>query len=123
METLAHVHADDVAQMFVKSVANPGAAIGESFSTVAASAMSLKGGCEVVARLFGREPNLKFVSFEAFEAEIGEVSGTTKSHMEHSPCSRLEKAQRLLGYAPRYTTQDIFAETIEFLLDSGELKV
>ena len=52
-----------------------------------------------------------------------DAAATTRNHMEHSPCSSIEKVERLLGYAPRYTTQDIFAETIEHLIETGEFVI
>ena len=38
-------------------------------------------------------------------------------------CASIAKAKRLLGYAPRYTTEQIYYEAIEHLLESGQLKV
>ena len=121
-ETIHHVHADDVAQMFDLSIVHREAALGQSFSAVAPYAMSLVGCCEFVASLFGREPNLAFVPLAELEAILGkEAFGATETHVEHSPCSSIEKSRRLLGYCPRYTTEQIYRESIEYLLESGQL--
>ena len=116
------MHADDVAQMFDLSILHREAALGQSFSAVAPYAMSLVGCCEFVASLFGREPNLAFVPLAELEAILGkEAFGATETHVEHSPCSSIEKSRRLLGYCPRYTTEQIYRESIEYLLESGQL--
>lgn len=123
-ETLHHVHGDDVAQMFELAMVRREAALGESFSAVAPYAMSLTSCCEFVASLFGREPNLEFLPHDQMEAALGaEAWSATKSHLEHSPCSSIEKAQRLLGYSPRYTTEQIYIECLEYLLESGQLEL
>ena len=48
METVHHVHADDVAQMVTRAIANWGAAVGETFNTVSPAAVNLRGYAEAV---------------------------------------------------------------------------
>ena len=123
-ETLHHVHGDDVAQVFELALTHRESALGESFSAVAPYAMSLVGCGQFVASLFGKEPNLAFVSHSELEGLLGaDAFSATLSHVEHSPCSNIEKGRRLLGYHPRYTTEQIYRECIEFMLETGELKV
>jgi nucleoside-diphosphate-sugar epimerase len=123
-ETLHHVHGDDVAQVFELALTHREAALGESFSAVAPYAMSLVGCCQFVASLFGRAPNLAFVTHAEFEALLGaEAAAITFDHVQHSPCSSIEKGLRLLGYQPRYTTEQIYVECIEYMLASGTLSV
>jgi len=103
---------------------NREAALGESFSAVTPYAMSLIGCCESVASLFGKEPNLELVPHEDMEQLMGaEAWAGTKSHIDHSPCASIEKGQRLLGYQPRYTTEQIYIECLEYLLETGQLVV
>ena len=122
-QTLHHVHGDDVAQLFALAITRRNAALGESFSAVAPQALSLVGCCRCVANLFGREPKLELVSHEAMEGHLGTAWATTLDHLTHSPCCSIEKGQRLLGYQPRYTTEQIYAECLEYLLESGELQI
>jgi len=123
-ETIHHVHGDDVAQMFELAMARREAALGESFSAVAPYAMSLTGCCAFVAALFGRTPNIAFVPMRELEGILGKTAfGATATHVEHSPCSSIAKAEELLGYRPRYTTEGIYRESIEYLLETGELKI
>ena len=122
-ETLHHVHADDLAQLFEAALIHRHASLGESFSGVAPFALSLVACCEFVAHLFGREPNLALVSHEEMAQVLGPAWPITQDHLDHSPCCSIEKGQRLLGYAPRYTTEDIYVECLEYLLEKGELVV
>lgn len=122
LATLHHVHADDVAQLFDLALRHRTQALGESFSAVAPYAMSLLGCCRVVAGFFGREPNIELMPLSKLKAFVGEAAfGTIESHVLNSPCSSIEKGRRLLGYAPRYTTEQVFAECLEYLLESGQL--
>ncbi len=55
METVHHVHASDVAQMFVRAMTHWRASVGESFHTVSPAAITLRGYAEAVAGWFGKE--------------------------------------------------------------------
>lgn len=124
LATLHHVHADDVAQVFTLTVAQRGRSLGESFSAVAPHAMTLLGCCHAVASLFGREPNLQYVPLEQLDRHLSAKSaGIVREHVTHSPCCSIEKAQRLLGYAPRYTPTQIFRECVEHMVESGQLQL
>ena len=122
-ETLHHVHGDDLGQLFQAALENRHAALGESFSGVAPYAMSLVACCQYVAGLFGREANIEFLPHEQMEQVMGPAWATTEDHITHSPCCSIEKAQRLLGYSPRYTTEQIYIECLEQLLETGQLVV
>lgn len=124
LATLHHVHADDVAQMFTRAIEQRGRSLGESFSAVAPFAMTLHGCCHAVAALFGREPNLQYVPLDQLDQHLSATTArVVREHVTHSPCCSIEKAQRFLGYAPRYTPPQIFRECIEYLLESGQLKL
>ncbi len=58
LETVHHVHADDVAQAFERALANWGAAVGESFHVVSPAALTLRGYAEAVAAWFGQPARL-----------------------------------------------------------------
>ena len=122
-ETIQHVHADDLGQLFESAITHRNVSLGEAFSGVAPYAMSLVSCCEFVARLFGRKPNIAFHTREEMAEILGTAWGATQDHIDHSPCCSIEKAQRLLQYRPRYTTEEIYAECIEHLLQTGELAV
>jgi nucleoside-diphosphate-sugar epimerase len=124
LATLHHVHGDDVSQVFELALTHRESALGESFSAVAPYAMSLLGLCRFVASLFGREPALEFVPLPKLREVVGEQSfATIENHVLHSPCSSIAKAGDRLGYQPRYTTEEIFVECLEYLLESGQLVI
>ena len=121
---LHHVHSDDIAQIIQRSIDNPKASVGESFSAVADYALSLLGCCHYVSSFFGRKPKLSFVPLDELRTVVGDASfEIIESHVCHSPCSSNAKARRLLGFASRYTTEEIYAESIEYLLETGELAI
>ena len=124
LATLHHVHGDDIAQICQRAVERPGQSVGQAFSAVTPYALTLVGCCRAVARMFGREPNLEFVPMERFKDFIEPAAyGHVVEHTQHSPCTSIAKAVRLLGHQPRYTTEQIYAESIEYLLESGRLQL
>ncbi|MGI4894644.1 MAG: NAD-dependent epimerase/dehydratase family protein, partial [Janthinobacterium lividum] len=104
LETLHHVHADDVAQGFVRALARPSASVGESFHVVSERAMSVRGLATAVAGWFGRSPNLRQVSWEEFRSAAGEHADASWEHLSRSHSASTAKARQLLGYAPRFTS-------------------
>lgn len=124
LATLHHVHGDDVAQLFQRAMEQRSQALGQSFSAVAPYAMSLLGCARCVAALFGQDPAVEFVPLPRMREFVGETSyQIIYDHVRHSPCASIHKAQRLLGYQPRFTTEQIYQESIEHLLESGQLRV
>jgi nucleoside-diphosphate-sugar epimerase len=120
METVHHVHADDVAQMFMRAIAKWSTAIGEAFHTVSPAAISLRGYAESMARWFGREPRLKFLPWPEWKALQSEEEATaTWEHIYRSPNSSIDKARRLLGYEPRYTSLEAVYESVTWLIEQG----
>ncbi len=125
METLHHVHADDVAQGFMQALANQSSALGESFHIVSPAAVTLRGYAEAVASWFGRTANLHFVPWETWRAATPseEDAACTLDHLLHSPCYSIAKAQRLLGYQPRYQSLPAIEEAMRWLVAQGIVTV
>jgi nucleoside-diphosphate-sugar epimerase len=120
---LHHVHADDVAQVFELALSRP-AAIGGSFHVVAEQAMTLRGLAAGVARWFGREPVLDFVSWEEFGRRAGlEHAEVTREHTFRSITASIARAREVLGYAPRYTSLDALHEALAWLVADGQANV
>jgi len=120
METVHHVHADDVAQMFMRAIANWSASVGEAFHTVSPAAISLRGYAEAVAGWFGREPKLVFLPWPEWKArQTDEEAQATWEHIYRSPNSSIEKARRLIGYEPRYTSLEAVYESLTWLIEQG----
>lgn len=113
METVHHVHADDVAQGFMKALVNWSAAEGESFHIVSPAAVTLRGYAEAVAAWYGKEARLRFLPWNAWRKTVALVEAEqTLDHIAHSPCCSIEKARRLLGYTPRYSSLQAIQEAV-----------
>jgi nucleoside-diphosphate-sugar epimerase len=124
METLHHVHADDVAQAFEQAVNQWSAAVGESFHVVSPAALTLRGYAEAVAGWFGQEARLRFVPWEEWRMTVtGDEAQATWDHIVHSPNASIDKARRLLGYQPRYTSLQAIREALDWLMAHGRLVI
>jgi nucleoside-diphosphate-sugar epimerase len=122
METVHHVHADDVAQAFVRALDNWSVAVGESFHVVSPAALTLRGYAEAVAGLFGREARLRFVPWDEWRRGVSEGEAeATWDHIAHSPNASIAKARRLLGYSPRYGSLEAVRESLGWLIAHGEV--
>jgi nucleoside-diphosphate-sugar epimerase len=122
LETVHHVHADDVAQVFMKVLASRSTAIGESFHVVSRAALSLRGYAERIAAWMGQRANLRFLPWEEWRRGVAEAeAAATWDHIAHSPNCSITKAERLLGYAPRYSSLEAVQESVLELIRSGEV--
>jgi nucleoside-diphosphate-sugar epimerase len=123
METVHHVHADDVAQAFMQVLANRSAALGENFHVVSAAALTLRGYAEVVSAWFGHTPKLRFIPWEEWRSIVSQTDAAiTWDHIAHSPNCSITKAQRLISYQPRYTSLQAIRESLNFLIEHGQLQ-
>jgi nucleoside-diphosphate-sugar epimerase len=124
METVHHVHADDVAQVFMQAIANRSAAVGESFHAVSPAALTLRGYAEAMAAWFGKEPRLKYVPWDTFQASVAEQDArSTWDHIAHSPNCSIAKSQRLLDYQPRYQSLQAVYESVQWLIEHKLLAI
>jgi nucleoside-diphosphate-sugar epimerase len=120
METVHHVHAEDVAQSFIQAMANWGAAFGESFHVVSPGALTLRGYAERMAAWFGRSANLSYASWEEWRQTVSEEEAqATWDHIAHSPNCSIAKAERLLGFRPRYTSIEGVCDAVTWLIGEG----
>ncbi len=121
METVHHVHADDVAQAFQLGMENWNTAVGESFHVVSPAALTLRGYAEAVAGWFGQPARLRFLPWPEWRATVSEEEASaTWDHIAHSPNCSIAKAQRLLGYQPRYSSLQAVHEAVTALMKSLE---
>jgi len=124
LETLHHVHADDVAQAFQLAVERQDQVVGESFFVVSERAVTLRGLAEGVARRHGLEADLRVVPWEEFRASTTEEHADASwQHASRSHSMSIDKARRLLGYAPRWSTLDAVVEGLDALRADGTLVV
>jgi nucleoside-diphosphate-sugar epimerase len=119
LETVHHVHADDVAQAFMKALSRWGVANGEGFHVVSAKAITLRGYAEAMATWFGHSSNLKYEPLAEWAKSIEETWDVeqTTTHILHSPNCSIDKARSLLGYEPRYSSLEAVQESVLRLIE------
>ncbi|WP_432565422.1 NAD-dependent epimerase/dehydratase family protein [Kineococcus sp. SYSU DK003] len=113
LETMHHVHADDVAQVFDLALADPAAAAGESFHAVSDRALTVRGFARAAAGWWGRQAQLRHVSWEKFRAATGEHAEASWEHLSRSHSASTAKARELLGYAPGFTSLQAARAAVE----------
>ncbi len=124
METVHHVHADDVAQMFMRAITRRSVSIGEAFHTVSPAAISLRGYAEAMSAWFGQAPNLAFLPWPDWKARQSEKDAeATFDHIAHSPSCSIAKASEMLGYVPRYTSLEAVQESVAWLIENGRVSL
>ena len=124
METLHHVHADDVAQAFERAIENWNAAVGESFHVVSPKALTLGGYAERVAGWFGQDAELSYLGWDEWQETVSEEDArATEDHVRHSPNCSIERARERLGYEPRYSSERTLREAVDWLVEEGEIDV
>jgi nucleoside-diphosphate-sugar epimerase len=126
LETVHHVHADDVAQAFQRAIEHWSAAVGESFHTVSPRALTLRGYAEAVAGWFGEEADLTYLPFDewAERPEYDEDAvAATEEHISYSPNASIQKARDMLGYEPRYTSLEATREAVDALVEEGTVEL
>jgi nucleoside-diphosphate-sugar epimerase len=120
METLHHVHADDVAQCFQRAVERGNAALGESFHVVSPAALTLRGYAERVGGWVGRPAQLEFLPWEEWrQGATAKDAAVTWDHISHSPNCSIAKARKLLGYEPRHSSLAALRESVDWLIEHG----
>jgi nucleoside-diphosphate-sugar epimerase len=122
LETVHHVHADDVAQAFQLAAEADEIVAGSAYNVVSDRAITLRGFAESSAAWFGRKANLRFAPFEVFRAQTTpELADTSLEHIARSQSMSIEKGRRELGYAPRFSSLDAAREALQWLIADGQL--
>lgn len=122
METVHHIHADDIASLAILAMGNWGASVGEAFHAVSPGAVTLRHYAEAMYRWFGKEPTLSFHPWEDWKAlQAPGNAEATWEHIARSPNASIEKGRRLLGYAPRYSSLAAVQESVSWLIANDRL--
>jgi len=124
LETVHHVHADDVAQIFMQAIAHWSSAVGESFHVVSPQALTLRGYAEAMYAWFGQPAKLTFAPWDEWRKGVTEQeAAATWDHIAHSPNASIAKAVRLLEYQPRYSSLNAVQESVTRLISDGVINV
>jgi len=118
METLHHVHADDVAQVFFKALTHRNGALGESFHATGAEAVTLVGLAEALYRWFGKEPQIELLPWKEWCQATGDQGriDSTYLHIARSGFHSMKKARRLLDYSPRHSLLETVTESVTSMI-------
>lgn len=123
METLHHVHAKDVAGVFFASIRAGSVSYGQHFHAVSPGALTLRGYAHEAAKWFGKEATLGFLPFDEWEKTVSkEDADLTYNHIIRSHSCSMERAKRLLGFTPGYSSLDAIRESVFDLINKGSLK-
>ena len=97
---------------------------GGGFPAVSLAAITLRGYAEAMAAWFGRKPNLRFLPWPEWKGGQSELEvEQTYDHIAHSPNCSIAKAERMLGYRPRYSSIDAVCESVSWLIEKGIVQV
>jgi nucleoside-diphosphate-sugar epimerase len=122
METVHHVHAEDVAQAFIKAINNRNRALGESFHVVSANALTLFGYAAAMATWFGKESKISFLGWDKWKDTVSEEDArATWDHIAHSPNCSIEKARKLINFNPRYSSLQAVQEAVKYMFENSEV--
>jgi nucleoside-diphosphate-sugar epimerase len=120
METVHHVHATDVAGIFRAAIRAGSPSYGQSFHAVSTGAVTLRGYAKEVASWFGKEANLVFKPFDEFRNDVTETdANATYEHILRSSNHSMEKAKRLLGFTPSYSSFEAVKESLDWMISHG----
>lgn len=99
IETLHHVHADGVAQVFLNATTHRGSALGESFHAVGNESITLLGDAQAMYRCFGQEERISFLPWKGWCQYIKdeELVDKTYYHIARSGYYSIEKEKRRLA--------------------------
>lgn len=123
-ESMAHVHADDVAQAFQLAVEHRDAAVGEDCFVTAPTALTVRGYAHLVASWFGQEARLESVTWDRFrETTAPDDADASWQHLSRSQVFSLDKTRRVLGYEPAHTAEETVLDAVRWLVDNGEVEV
>lgn len=124
LETLHHVHANDVAQFVALAIANKPASVCDCFNVVSAKALTLRGYAEAMFRWFGHEPKISHQPFEQWKSgHTADQAHHAWEHISRSHSFSIHKAWQRIGYSPRYSSLEAIKESVSAAIIAGHIEV
>jgi nucleoside-diphosphate-sugar epimerase len=75
-----------------------------------------------MAAWFGQPARLSYLPWEEWRESVSEEDArATWDHIAHSPNCSIDKARRLLGYRPRYSSLEAVQEAVRWLIENEGL--
>jgi nucleoside-diphosphate-sugar epimerase len=119
-----HVHADDIAQLFMKAIEFRDQALGQSFHALSPGALTLRGFAEAVCSWFDRKPDIEYLPWDEWKKTVSiDDADDTYEHISRSLVGSIEKAQQLLNYKPSYTSLEACKESVEWMIDNKVISI
>lgn len=119
METLHHVHGEDVAQVFFKAITHKENALGESFHAVSGESITLFGYAKLAFTFFGKKENIEFLPWEEWCVQCGNEAEIehTYYHIARSGYFDIAKERKLLDYCPKYSNIETIKIAMQGYID------
>ena len=109
---LQPIHVKDLANSFYLSLFHPDAGIGEIYNICLSHAFTLNEYLAITASVFGRKPQINYMSVDGMLEKYGEnINPTGLRFLAEHMCFSIEKAVRDLEYKPEHTPEDAVIET------------
>lgn len=121
METLHHVHADDVAQAFYKAITHKKNALGESFHAVGNNSITLLGYARAMYHWFNQQENIKLLPWTKWcnYTKNKALIDKTYYHIARSGYYSIEKGKNLINYYPQHTILETIKESVTYMLEQN----
>ncbi len=110
--------AEDLASLFALAANNRDAAAGEIFNVGSGDAVTFGKLVEIYGEIYGVNIPVERVSWEKFTTEIVTEIGAWWHFYAHM-CPDFSKAERLLGYKPKYGIKATLTRSVEWMKKEG----
>lgn len=104
------VHVSDLGRAFALAVEKE-ESCGEIINICGAEAVTLKRYCEINAEALNKKAVINLMDFEDMIAKYGEEIRSGLTFLVEHMCFHIRKAEKLLGYTPKYSIEDAVAES------------
>ena len=119
METIHHVHGEDVAQIFLNAITHREKSLGQSFHAVSGESITLYGYAKFAYEYFNQEMQIDFLPWEEWCKTIDTEEDVTSTyyHIARSGYFDLSKEWKLLEYKPKHSNIETIESAISSYLD------
>ena len=125
METLHHIHAEDVARMFFLAVTHREKSLGQAFHAVAESSITLYGYARLLFEFFGKEERIGFLPWDKWREHVGDEEQCRLAylHLARSGTFSIENAKERLEFSPKHTNVETIRIAVQSYVDRGLITV
>lgn len=112
--------AADLAQIFALAANRPNAAAGQIFNGGTIYSLTSTQFVKTMGHIYGTEIPIEYVPWQKYRDEISPGIGWWWHFYAHM-CPDISKAQKLLGYQPKYTPEETLTRAVRWMFDQGLL--